>query len=367
MNALLSLTRLETLAFLRSKTTLFWTFAYPIVLLVMLYALFGGSAATRTTVQVENLSQSNLADRIVETIEQRLAYVDGFDIDFEFVEASTPLKGGEVRVVIPEGTTDTGGDVRLAFEPPVSPNGGAAISMVSEVVEIMNREAATDTPAWAFSYGSAAPAEPSEGSGNGAGFLITGMAALTIISTALFGFTGVLIQLRHSGALKPFQIMPVKQLQYVTAFSVSRIVVLMAFTLGFVCVFNLVYRAGMTLSGSVLLLTALVSLVGIFAFLGIGLLIASLITSPATGQALINTLNIPIIFLSDLFIPVSSMPEWLQSAVAYSPINAFVNLLRHVLDGQALEAGNWAVLGVLMAIGVASYVISMKTFKWRVA
>ena len=121
----------------------------------------------------------------------------------------------------------------------------------------------------------------------------------------------------------------------------------------------------MPLSGSVLSMAALVSVIGIIAFLGIGLLIASLITSPVTGQAIINTLNLPIIFLSDLFIPVSAMPQWLQSIVAYSPINAFVNLLRHVLDGQALRSADIQVLIVLTLIGVGSYAISMKTFNWR--
>lgn len=364
MKSLWHLTRLETLSFLRSKTALFWTFAYPVVLLVLLHALFG-QPTSRLTVEIDDRSPSMASTLVTDILEERLAYIDGIEMAFVKTDGKAPVGNGVIRITFPQEATREGAGVIINFKPPVSPEVGSAISMISESVEYLNRKSIISDPPWTLSY---AVTDTSEDSGNnGARFLITGLAALTIITTALFGFTGVLIQLRHGGALRPFQVMPVKRLEYILAFSASRALVLLVFSLCFIYLADLVYDSGMDLSLKVLGLTALASAIGIFAFLGMGLVMAAFITSPTTGQAVINTLNMPVIFLSDLFIPIKSMPEWLQEVVSFSPIYAFVNLLRSILGGEALSGDELQTLLILFVLGIVAFGLAMKSFKWRVS
>ncbi|MEL7129890.1 MAG: ABC transporter permease [Pseudomonadota bacterium] len=363
MTHLMHLTRLESLAFLRSKSALFWTFAYPVVLLVLLNALFSQSA-TKLNVEIDDLSRGQ-ASIVKDALIERVSFIEGLEFAFDDVDNEAPIRGGTVRLTFDETFSEAGGNVTIGFKPPVSAETGSTIAMVSEALEYMNRTAVTADPNWTLAY------DVTEGAATGGQastrFLITGLAALTIITTALFGFTGVIIQLRDAGALRPFQIMPVKRRDYILAFSASRGVILLVFSLIFIIGANLIYRAGIDLSLGTLALALVTSAAGIFAFLGIGLAIAAFITKPATGQAVINTLNLPVIFLSDLFIPVSAMPEWIQSIVSVSPIYAFVNLLRNIFDGRSFGAADVQTLVMLFALGTLAFWIAMSSFKWRPA
>lgn len=195
-------------------------------------------------------------------------------------------------------------------------------------------------------------------------YLITGMAALTVISTALFGFTGVLIDLRARGSLIPLQLMPIGRLQYLTAFAASRLAVLTVFVIVFVLITNWFYQAGLVMTPATLSTFVALVAIGSSAFLAVGLLIAAFVAQPTIAQALINIVNLPIIFLSDLFIPVSSLPKWLGDVVVWSPINGFVAGLRQVLTLDGYSIGS-TVLG-LCVLGLVSFLIAVRAFLWRV-
>lgn len=196
------------------------------------------------------------------------------------------------------------------------------------------------------------------------GYLITGMAALTVISTALFGFTGVLIDLRARGALLPLQLMPISRMQFLTAFAASRIVILLGFSVIFVIIANHVYGAGLSLA--LLDLGALAGLVlaGSLAFLGLGLVIAAFVSRTATAQALINVANLPIIFLSDLFIPIAIMPLWIQAIAPWSPINSFVDALRRATEPADAQFA-LPVFAMLCTLAIAGFTLASLRFRWR--
>lgn len=203
--------------------------------------------------------------------------------------------------------------------------------------------------------------------GTSKAYLITGMAALTVISTALFGFTGVLIELRARGSLIPLQLMPIGRMQYLTAFAASRLAILTVFAVVFVLAADQIYQAGLVVTPTTLATFTGLTALGAIAFLGVGLVIAAFVTQPTVAQALINIVNLPIIFLSDLFIPVSSLPGWLQQLVSWSPINGFVSGLRQVLDagGQPASATAWTASG-LAVLGAAGFATAAGAFCWRV-
>jgi ABC-2 type transport system permease protein len=197
------------------------------------------------------------------------------------------------------------------------------------------------------------------------GYLITGMAALTIISTALFGFTGVLIDLRARGALIPLQLMPMDRVAFLTGFASSRLIVLVLFTLLFTVVGNVVYDAKLLVTLPTLTTFSLLAAAGSLAFLGLGLILAALVSKTVTAQALINILNLPIIFLSDLFIPVRLMPDWIQTCVQWSPVYLFVTALRQSLtDGAGLYELAGTIL-ILLTLAVIGFGLAGLLFRWR--
>jgi len=297
-------------------------------------------------------------------LDERIDYIQGLELALEKVGGEDPVSGDAIRLTFDKEFDRYGGRVTIGFQEPIKAELGGIVALISETFEYMNRVAVSPEPSWKVAY-DVRPAGAGAGNTLTTPYLITGMAALTIISTALFGFSGVLIELRHVGALRPFQIMPVKRTEYLAAFSVSRAVVLLLFSLIFIYGANAIYSAGIDFSPQVFFSAVLTMVVGIAAFLGIGLAIAAFMTKPSTAHALINVLNIPIIFLSDLFIPVSIMPAWLQNVAEHSPVYLFVNLLRRVLDGGAITQNDIATLALLALIGMVFFSIAIAFFKWR--
>jgi ABC-2 type transport system permease protein len=77
-----------------------------------------------------------------------------------------------------------------------------------------------------------------------------------------------------------------------------------------------------------------------------------------TQMAVINLLNLPLLFASNAMLPVGIMPGWLQSVVKLNPVSYAVDGVRQMLLGSASVASYkvlaplWVDFGVL--VGFAS-------------
>ena len=65
-----------------------------------------------------------------------------------------------------------------------------------------------------------------------------------------------------------------------------------------------------------------------------------------TQMAIINLLNLPLLFASNAMLPVKIMPAWLQSVIQYNPVSYAVDGVRQLLLGSASAPG-YAVLAPL--------------------
>jgi len=73
---------------------------------------------------------------------------------------------------------------------------------------------------------------------------------------------------------------------------------------------------------------------GALVLVGMEIGLAALIERTSTAHAVTNMVNVPAIFLSDLFLPAAPFPPWMQGVVKFSPIYPFVQALRQSYAGQ---------------------------------
>jgi ABC-2 type transport system permease protein len=71
----------------------------------------------------------------------------------------------------------------------------------------------------------------------------------------------------------------------------------------------------------------------------------------------------PMLFLSELFMPISLLPAWLQPAARALPLTALNTLLRDILYGVPVE--NLWRLGVLAGWLLFSLFLTVRFFKWE--
>jgi ABC-2 type transport system permease protein len=107
---------------------------------------------------------------------------------------------------------------------------------------------------------------------------------------------------------------------------------------------------------------ALVLLIGyafswVFAFIGLSA------SSPEAANAIGFTIIFPLTFISSAFVPVDSMPSWLQKFAEVNPITTMVDATRALFIGT--PAGNDIWGAVLWALGIIAVFSALAVWRYR--
>ncbi|WP_448548283.1 ABC transporter permease [Thalassotalea fusca] len=355
---------LEIKAYLRNWGAVFWTFAYPIALLVLLSTIFGGQNVATVDVQLLNGFHNKQAQLFVASLEERTRMIDGLNVNASWVEGNenTPAQSGTLQIAFSEefGSLNHISSIKLSTVGNLDEHSGSFISVIAETAEVFNRHLTNGEQLIITDYSGI----PSPEDYNYDAYLISGLTALTVVSTAMFGFCTVLVSMRQNGSLKIYQVFPLSKIQFLLGFMLSRAIILFVFCLTFFYGANYILGTGVTLSIAELTKFSCLLFVGILAFLSAGLLMVSLVKNGATAVAIINIINLPVLFLSDLFMPVAMMPEFIRVVAEKSPVYLFVNSLRNVTDSGAQDLLGLTFFSLFIA-GALCLWGSTKTFKWR--
>lgn len=99
-----------------------------------------------------------------------------------------------------------------------------------------------------------------------------------------------------------------------------------------------------------------------FSFFAVGFVMAGLMPTPRTAQAVGMALFYPMLFLSGAAMPRNIMPESVQRIADFLPLTHVVKLLEDLwLHGD----WNWVSLAVVVGMLVIGLPISSRTFRWE--
>jgi ABC-2 type transport system permease protein len=195
-------------------------------------------------------------------------------------------------------------------------------------------------------------------------YLITGLAVMTILSTALFGFAAVLVDMRAQQNLRNLAFMPFEKRQFYTGFVASRMLILAVFLTVFFAAFILLASDVTAVSTGQLAVVIAYLMSGAFVLIGVSLMLMTFISKSATAQAIANIINIPVIFMSDLFLPAALFPEPLFSIISHGPFYLFVNEVRGLFAGQAGLIDALPAMGGMIAVGAVLVIWAGRRAKW---
>ena len=193
-------------------------------------------------------------------------------------------------------------------------------------------------------------------------WVVPGVVVFNILAFGLLGSGTLMMEMREKGVLRRLQASPVPAAQLVGSYVLVNIAIGLlqsALILGFaVLVF------GMELSGTGTLKALPMIVAGIVTFVALGQVISGM--APTTGAAVAvgQILNFSQMFITDMIMPIQSMPAWLQDAAPYLPAYAVVQLVRApLLDGTfAPDVGR----NLLVAAGyaVVATLAAARLFRW---
>ncbi|MGH2760008.1 MAG: ABC transporter permease [Actinomycetota bacterium] len=195
------------------------------------------------------------------------------------------------------------------------------------------------------------------GTGRAVDFLVPGVLALSVISSAMTSLGIATGFERHSGVLRRLGLTPLGRdgLLIAKAVSILVVVAIQAVAVGAVGA-----GLGWRLQGPVGPSISLVVL-GVVTFAGLGLLLAGRLRAEL-NLALANALFLVFLFLGGIVVPLSELPDGLAAVAGILPAEPFASALRSSLQAAPVDVADLATLGAwaLGACGLAAV-----TFRWE--
>jgi ABC-2 type transport system permease protein len=130
------------------------------------------------------------------------------------------------------------------------------------------------------------------------------------------------------------------------------------------CAFVLIFAVlvfGVTVQGSLLLISVL-TLLGIFSFIGIGIMAVSLAKDQSTASLIMDLLMFPMMFLSGVIFPLQQMPWFMQEIAKVIPLTYAGDAMRKIMLLNANLADVSTDLIVLLGFGVITLLIALPLF-----
>lgn len=194
------------------------------------------------------------------------------------------------------------------------------------------------------------------------GVLMPGLFTITLVSSAFFGVSYLMVSERETGILRRYRVTPVTAATVVIANSLRALAMMTLSITVQGTVGWLIFR--FPVNGSLLLLVAMM-LLGGAAFIPLGLLVGSVAPDMRSAPAISNLLFFPLVFLSGAALPFWMLPDWVQVLGRFVPSSYLVEALQAVLvrgEGLRQLVGPIAVLLVTMATGAW---LNSLLFRWE--
>jgi ABC-type multidrug transport system permease subunit len=193
-------------------------------------------------------------------------------------------------------------------------------------------------------------------------FVVPGLLGMNLMGSAMWGLGFSIVDGRQKKLLKRMVASPMPKWQYLTAFLLSRLAMLVIEVivfLGFAKVaFGVPFRGPLWQLALLCVLTSMV-------FSALGLLVASRARTMEAVSGLMNLVMLPMWILSGVFFSASRFPNVIQPFVRALPLTAAIDSMRgNMLQGIDLSHLLLPV-ATLAAWFVVPFAVSLRIFRWR--
>ncbi|WP_295013953.1 ABC transporter permease [uncultured Microbacterium sp.] len=181
--------------------------------------------------------------------------------------------------------------------------------------------------------------------------IIPGILVQTVITTSVV--TGV--QLREDmdkGVFDRFRSLPIARIAPLSGALLADtirygIATVLTFTMGFIMGFHPAGGLGAVIAAGLLVIACSWAISWIFAFAGV------IARTASSVQGISMLVLFPLTFLSNAFVPVDTMPSWLQWFVNVNPVSHLVTAVRDLVNAGVFGADAWiSLLGAAVIVAV---------------
>ncbi|MDG5778276.1 ABC transporter permease [Haloarculaceae archaeon H-GB2-1] len=191
-----------------------------------------------------------------------------------------------------------------------------------------------------------------------AAYYVPGYLAVVVLFTPLSRVGSEVARHRDDNRFEKLATTPLTRPEWLLAQTLVNVVVIGLAALLLLVLIVLVTGANVVLSGAIAVLLAVAVVLAVGMFCAVGALLGALADSQDGVIAASNALAIPLLFLSETFVPPSMLPAWFRPAMWLSPLTYFSRAVRELTYAGSDPA--WSVtanLGVLATLAVVLFLL----------
>jgi ABC-2 type transport system permease protein len=191
-------------------------------------------------------------------------------------------------------------------------------------------------------------------------FIAPGIMMLTVMMSVMTGLPVAISQEKEVGTMDGMMVAPINRLSIILGKALGQTA--RGLLQGFIIMALAIGLFGIAIHGSFLLVVGLL-LLGVFSFVGLGIVMTSFAKDQETAQMMMMTLMFPMMFLSGVMFPIQQMPWYMQDIAKFLPLTYAADALRKVMVLGAGVPDISTDLIILIAFGVIMIAIAVPLFR----
>lgn len=193
-------------------------------------------------------------------------------------------------------------------------------------------------------------------------YMIPGIVGMMIMQLGIIGVAMIIVRYREDNILKRLRVTPVNLPQFLASLLSTRLLLLMI-QVGLVILMGALFF-DLHLYGGFLNIVV-VALLGSLVFLSLGFTISGLASSTNTAMSLAQMIQMPMMFLSGVYFPRETLPDWLYRITEYLPLTYLADALRETMVNNASLWDVRLKIVPLVIWAIGGFFLAVQLFRWE--
>ncbi len=359
-----AVTRASLRAILRSPSAVIFSFAFPL-LFILIFGFIGGGGKVSLNVSMDKASDT--ANAIYTTMRS----VPGIGIKQKSeTETREDLEKGRLTAIvnIEKVQGDTGAKapyiIHLKSSESVNPQNLQVLnSILNSIIANINREKYPNAPTEAV-ISQDIQKIPGR-TFRTIDFILPGQLGFSLLSAGVFGVAFLFFNLRQQLVLKRFFATPIKRSFIVLGEALSRVLFQMSTAVVIILIGTFFFHYTLIHGFETFMEIMVLSFLALVVFMGYGFIVSGLAKNESTIPPFANLFTLPQFLLAGTFFPIDVFPAWLQPLCKILPLTHFNDAMRQIAFEGAHLTDCWQQILILLLWGVVTYSVAIKVFKWE--
>ena len=350
--------------YIRSPGTLFWSFAFPVMLILIFGAIFSGMGESYS-LYVQDLDNSMGSREFLENIN----YTGVIDIKMiplqEDLDAYIKDNRLKAVLIIPEGFGKTVWEAKqgdnvsmnltLKLDPSQQTTNSIIETVMSNSIQGLNLWIADGKQIIELERESVITKRYEF-----IDFFIPGIIGMSIMTSGIYGSIERNTKFKKDGILRKLSTTPITRAEWVLSKMLFMVFLAFISTAMIILVGVLVFGVSIQIN-----LWALIIIIsGSLAFSGLGMIVTRFVTEEETADSAAGAITFPMMFLAGTFFPLEMMPPFLQAIAKILPLYYVNEGLRDAMILGDASGALWNSIIVLIFTAVV-FTLGVLLTSWK--